>query len=206
MAALRKSRVEVVLNWYQRIRAKLHTIILRPCFHSMGAHVSIAPPLRASNLWLVALGNGVTIHSGCWINVLHGRSDDGTPKIVMGNRVCIGMGATISAATQIVIGENVFTARNVYISDHGHEFHDVNQSIASQGIGRRAAVSIGADTWIGQNAVILPGVTIGRHCVIAANSVVRTDVPDFAVAAGAPARVVRAYDAESGRWDRAPVR
>lgn len=199
---MKKAGLETLILLVKRAQTKLHTLLVSRCFYSTGQGVSVAKPLRASNLSLVQLGRRVTIHSNCWINVLRFAGDGDAPKIVMRDGVCIGMDATISAAQKIEIGENVFTARNVYISDHAHEFHDVTRPISSQGIGNIGEVSIGADTWIGQNAVILPGVTVGRHCVIAANSVVNSDVPDYSVAAGAPARVVRAYNVTSRSWDR----
>jgi acetyltransferase-like isoleucine patch superfamily enzyme len=197
-----KSWVEVVITGHKRIRAKLYTAVLSHCFYSSGAKTSISPPLRFANLALIQLGTGVTIHSNCWIHALRRRDDANVAKIILRDHVSIGMDATISAAKRIEIGENVFTARNVYISDHGHEFHDATMPTAQQGIGHVAEVSIGADTWIGQNAVILPGVKIGRHCVIGANSVVNRDIPDYCVAAGVPARVVRTYNSASNSWDK----
>lgn len=187
---------------YQNARTKLFTLLITPCFHSTGAKISVAPPLRFANLSLVQIGARVTIHSNCWIHVVGTKESGNAPKLVLGNRVCIGMDATISAARRIELGDNVFTARNVYISDHGHEFRDATIAIADQGIGGIADVYVGADTWIGQNAVILPGTRIGRHCVIGANAVVRGDVPDFSVAVGAPARVVRRFNSSSSEWER----
>jgi len=199
---MNQSWVERFIAGYRRCRAKLYTVVLTPCFYSSGTRTSISPPLRFANLALIELGNGVTIHSNCWIHALRQEGDAPTAKIIFQDHVCIGMGSTISAAKKIEICENVFTARNVYISDHRHEFHDVTVPIAQQGIGHVAEVSIGADTWIGQNVVILPGVKIGRHCVIGANSVVNSDIPDYCVAVGAPARAVKAYNFTSHTWER----
>jgi acetyltransferase-like isoleucine patch superfamily enzyme len=71
-----------------------------------------------------------------------------------------------------------------------------------QGINGIAPVSIGRNAWLGQNVVVLPGVTIGEHCVIGANSVVNSSIPDFSVAVGAPARVIKRYNKETARWER----
>jgi acetyltransferase-like isoleucine patch superfamily enzyme len=92
--------------------------------------------------------------------------------------------------------------RNVHISDHTHAFENINTPIIQQGINGIAPVSIGRGTWLGQNVVVLPGVTIGRHCVIGANSVVKSSIPDFSVAVDAPARVVKSYDPKTGRWKK----
>jgi acetyltransferase-like isoleucine patch superfamily enzyme len=134
--------------------------------------------------------------------VLKNHEDQTSPKLIIGDHAAIGMDATISAAAKIIIEEYVFTARNVYISDHGHEFHDVSIPIASQGIRKIAPVLIGRHSWLGQNVVILPGVTIGRHCVIGANSVVTKDVPEYSVVAGAPARIIERFNKITSRWER----
>jgi acetyltransferase-like isoleucine patch superfamily enzyme len=63
-------------------------------------------------------------------------------------------------------------------------------------------VSIGRETWLGQNVAVLPGAQIGIHCVIGANSVVNSTIPDFSVAVGTPARVIRRYNQETGAWER----
>jgi acetyltransferase-like isoleucine patch superfamily enzyme len=115
------------------------------------------------------------------------------------------MNATISAAKLIIIEENVFTAPNVYISDHGHEYQDVDVPIAMQGIRKVAEVRIGADSWICQNAVILPGVTIGKHCIIGANSVVNRNIPAYCVAAGVPAKVLLRYNQKTACWERSSI-
>ena len=112
------------------------------------------------------------------------------------------MGATISAVRKVVIGAHVVLARNVYISDHGHAFEDIRVPIALQGIAKVAEVEIGDSTWIGQNACVLPGVQIGRHCVVGSNSVVTHDLPDFCVAAGVPAKVIKRYNEETQVWEK----
>jgi acetyltransferase-like isoleucine patch superfamily enzyme len=102
----------------------------------------------------------------------------------------------------VVIGEYALLARNVYISDHAHAFKNIEVPIMLQGINRIAPVIIGKHSWLGQNVVVLPGVTIGEHCVIGANSVVNSSVPDYCVAVGAPARVVRRFNQNSKKWEK----
>ena len=114
----------------------------------------------------------------------------------------IGMGATISVAQQVVIEEHVLLARNVYISDNRHAFERVTDPIMSQGLDAPAPVTIGKHSWLCQNVCVLPGVQIGEHCVIGANSVVRDSIPSFSVAAGVPARVVRTYNPATEKWER----
>jgi acetyltransferase-like isoleucine patch superfamily enzyme len=150
----------------------------------------------------IVLGEGVLIERDCWIQTIPDDKGDNEAKLVIGPHAGIGMGASISAASKVVIGEDVLLARNVYISDHAHAFEDITVPIMHQGINRIAPVSIGRGTWLGQNVVVLPGVAIGEHCVIGANSVVNSSIPDFSVAVGAPARVVRRYNRETAAWER----
>ncbi len=104
----------------------------------------------------------------------------------------------ISAVRGVVIEEDVLFARNVYVSDHIHKYEDRDKPILDQGVDKIAPVLIQRGAWLGQNVVICPGVTIGRGAVVGANSVVNRDVPDYALAVGAPARVIKTRFAEFG--------
>ncbi len=194
--------IEYFFHLLQRIRSKIYTLLLRPLFFKVGIKVTISPPFRYFNLSQIQIGSYVTIHSNCWIHVLKGDDGQTSPKLIIGDCAAIGMDATISAAEEIIIEEHVIIARNVYISDHGHEFHDISIPVACQGIRKKAPVTIGRHSWIGQNVVILPGVTIGRHCVVGANSVVTKDIPDYSVSAGSPAQIIERYNPASGTWEK----
>jgi len=86
----------------------------------------------------------------------------------------------------------------VYITDQNHGFADIARPISEQSMPEQPVI-IGAGSWLGHGTVVLPGSTIGRHVVVGANSVVTGDLPDFSVAVGAPARVVRRY-VEGDGW------
>lgn len=97
-----------------------------------------------------------------------------------------------SLSNSLDIGEKVLLSPNVYITDCDHEYRDINVPVIDQGIVQRGQmVSIGEGSYIGINAVIVGNVKIGKHCVIGANSVVTKDVPDYCVAVGSPARVIK---------------
>lgn len=100
-------------------------------------------------------------------------------------------GGALCAAERIVIGDNVAVGANTTIADT--DFHPVNcfERQMTPGEGETAAITIGDFVFIGMNCLILKGVTLGRGCVIGAGSVVTRDVPQHAVAAGNPARVLR---------------
>ena len=122
-------------------------------------------------------------------------------RLEIGDGCALGFANHIFATRRVVLGPKVLTANGVYISDNVHAYNEIGVAVIDQPIRQLADVSIGEGSWIGHNACIL-GASIGRHCVIGANAVVLDDIPDFAVAVGAPARIVRRYDQETARWRR----
>jgi len=124
--------------------------------------------------------------------------------LVIGNRSLIGRGSSIVAHRSIEIGDDVWTGHNVYITDMNHGYEDVDLPISVQNQPETPVV-IEDGSWLGHGVVVLPGAHIGRHVVIGANSVVTSKIPDYSVAVGAPARVIRVHDDERG-WVRPETR
>jgi acetyltransferase-like isoleucine patch superfamily enzyme len=112
--------------------------------------------------------------------------------VSIGDRCLIGRGSGVVAHESVEIGDDVFTGHHVYITDANHGYADVDVPIGRQFAPPRP-VRIGAGSWLGHGAIVLPGSTIGRHVVIGAGAVVAGDIPDFSVAVGNPARVIRRY-------------
>ncbi len=194
--------VEQGLELWSRAKTLLFSLLLRGQFQEFGAGSRVEPPFRCHGLGQMALGRQVKIHRDSWLQVVLGHGASSAPKLVIQDHADIGMGAQISAAQRITLGRHILLSRNVYISDHAHAFADPAVPIADQGITNIQPVVIGDHSWLGQNVVVLPGVTIGRHCVIGANSVVNRSIPDFVVAAGVPARFVRRYNPATAQWER----
>lgn len=126
-----------------------------------------------------------------------------SPVVSIGDRCLIGRGSGIVGHFSITIGDDVWTGHHVYITDQNHGYEDVTRPISGQTQPERPVV-IGNGSWLGHGAVVLPGVTIGRHVVVGANSVVTNDIPDYSVAVGSPARVIRRF--EEGRGWVSPGR
>jgi serine acetyltransferase len=114
------------------------------------------------------------------------------PVVRIGDRCLIGRGSHIVGHWNIDIGDDIQTGPYVYITDQNHSYIDPNQPIGRQ-VPVEAAVRIGSGSWLGANAVVLPGASIGEHVVVAAGAVVRGEIPDRCVIAGVPARVVRRF-------------
>ena len=126
------------------------------------------------------------------------------PVLRLGDRCVIGRGSHIVAHHSIEIGDDVFTGPYVYITDQNHSYADVGVPVGRQWP-VNSSVRIGAGTWLGTGAVILPGAQIGRNVVVAAGAVVRGAVPDYAVVGGVPAKVIREYVAGIGWLAPAPA-
>lgn len=174
-----------------RLRNKLFTTLVRGAFHGFGPGSVIQLPATLWGEAHISLGRRVQVGPASWLLALRPPETGGDAVIRLGDGCSLAGGVTITAVKRVTLGDKVLIGRNVHISDHGHRFDDTEVPIVDQGVTDPAPVEIGDGTWIGQGVVVCPGVRIGRHCVIGANSVVRSNIPDYAVAAGAPARVLR---------------
>lgn len=125
--------------------------------------------------------------------------------LTIGDRCLIGRGSSIVAHRSIVIDDDVWTGQQVHLTDMNHGYVDVSLPLSKQG-SPPEPIHIRAGAWLGHGVVVLPGVTIGRNCAVGAGSVVTHDLPDYSVAVGIPARVVKQYDPEQGWLDVKPGR
>lgn len=172
-------------------RDKVFSALVRRSFHSFGAGSIIKLPVRLDGERRIHIGSGVHVGADSWLQTLRPTGDGPEPLLEIGDGTSIAGHCTISAGLRVRVGESVLMARNVYIADHSHAFRDPFRPIIEQGVERLEAVSIDEGSWLGQNVFVGPGVHIGRGAVVGANAVVLSDLPDHAIAVGAPARVVR---------------
>ena len=147
----------------------------------------------------IHIGSGTLVNAGVALSAGWMADQPDLPERVVGigDRCLIGTGSSIVGLLSIEIGDDVWTGRNVHITDMNHDYTDIHRPIGRQHQ-PEAPVSIGAGSWLGHNVVVLPGAQIGRHVVIGAGSVVRGEIPDYSVAVGSPARVIRRYDPDLG--------
>ena len=172
-------------------------------FGAFGAGSIICfPPNTIFNERYIRIGAGtmigpqVTLSAG----MVPGQECLADPVVSIGDRCLIGKGSGIVGHFSIEIGDDVWTGHHVYITDQNHGYEDVTVPLSQQTQPERP-VRIGDGSWLGHGTVVLPGSTIGRHVAIGANSVVTGDIPDFSVAVGNPARVIRRY-VEGEGWVR----
>jgi lipopolysaccharide O-acetyltransferase len=130
----------------------------------------------------------------------------GPAQIVIGDRVQVGDYCHIAAVESVVLEDDVLIASRVYISDHNHGRYSgplPHSRPAEVQYARPLSVSpvhIGANVWLGEGVMVLPGVTIGANSVIGAGAVVTRSLPADCVAVGNPARVIKSFDAATQRW------
>jgi acetyltransferase-like isoleucine patch superfamily enzyme len=181
-----------IMRITQLARSKAFSLIIARGFYHWGRNSVTVPPLRLNGERWISVGRGVYLGAGCWLNASMPNTMTG-PAITIGDRCSFAGDCVISAVSSVIIGPEVLLARNVYIADHDHAYSDTSRSILHQGVASVGKVVIDEGAWLGQNVVVTSGVRIGRGAVVGANSVVTRDVPDYSLAVGAPAKVVKSW-------------
>jgi acetyltransferase-like isoleucine patch superfamily enzyme len=179
------------------IARQLFRLLFSYKFKTFGQKVSLTKPDMIQGEQFISLGDMVFINSMAWILAI--KQDGVEPRICIGEYTNIGRFVHIVALKNVEIEKNVLIADKVYISDNLHSYEDVNTSIIQQRVIFKNEVVIGENSWIGENVSII-GAKVGKHCVIGANSVVTKDIPDYSVAIGSPAQVVKVYSFEHKKW------
>jgi acetyltransferase-like isoleucine patch superfamily enzyme len=169
------NQLETRPRWYVRM--------LAPLYQHRGRHSKIyhsvrmdTPPYRK-----FSLGDYSVVESFSCINNAVG-------DVVIGDHTRIGLHNTVIGP--VTIGSHVNLAQGITITALNHNFEDKSQRIDDQGVSTDPVI-VGDDIWIGANAVILPGVNIGHHSVVAAGAVVTKDVPPHSLVAGVPAKIIK---------------
>lgn len=181
----------------------------RPLFKKMGRNVILGKGITLRHPGKISLGDDVAIDDYCSLDARGGggssisigdnsilsrgtilRTKDGS--IVLARGCNIGSNCTFSSIGSLEVGENLLMGSNSHIIAGGqHVIERADMAIIDQGLASGRGVSIGNDVWLGARVTILDGVRVGDHAVVGACSLVNRDIPDYAVAYGIPARVVR---------------
>ena len=184
-----------------KVIAKFKSMVLYPIqFKKFGKKSRIDKPLRIDGKEYIEISDRVYVQPYSWLacQPLTGCSN---PLLSIGNGSVIGNFNHIYATRKIVIEDHVLTADKVYISDNLHDYSSPDIPIVNQLIKQIGEVHIGEGSWLGENVCVI-GASIGKHCTIGANSVVTHDIPDYSVAVGSPARVIKQYNFETKQWEK----
>ena len=169
-------------------------LFLNPFKHKRGKNARICRHSRIDVMPFnnFILGDNSTIEDFCTIN-------NGVGDVLIGHRTRIGMSNVLIGP--VTIGNDVILAQNVVMSGLNHGYEDINIPPHKQPVTRKIII-LEDEVWVGANSVILAGVTIGKHAVVAAGSVVTKNVPPYSVVAGNPARVIKQYNPKTNVWER----
>ena len=167
---------------------------VNPFFHKKGKGACIRRRTRLDVVpWnQFELGAFSTIEDFSAIN-------NGVGSVIIGERTKIGLSNTIIGP--VTIGNDIRLAQNITLSGLNHNYEDINIPIHKQGVST-APIHIDDNTWIGANVVVLAGVTVGKHSIVAAGSVVTKNIPPYSVAVGNPARIIKQYNFETNTWEK----
>jgi acetyltransferase-like isoleucine patch superfamily enzyme len=184
----------MIIPSHQARPRKWVSLFVNPFYHKRGKGSVVRYRTRMDVLPFnkFHLGNYSTIEDFCTIN-------NGVGDVIIGNETRIGMGNVIIGP--VTIGNNVIFAQNIVLSGLNHQYEDINVPIEKQNV-TTAKITVEDDCWIGANAVLTAGITVGKHSVVAAGAVVTKDIPPFSIAVGNPARVIKHYNFEKKEWVR----
>lgn len=168
----------------------IYTIFMARKFQKWGRGSWLQPKATLRSPKSIVVGEGVFIREHAWLNVTENQQK-GKPTLIINDGTYIGRFAQINAYKDVVIEKYVLISDRVFISDVDHGYENPEIPIMYQEVRYKGSVRLCEGCWIGIGATILPGVTVGKNSVIAANAVVSNDVPDRCVVAGIPARIIR---------------
>jgi acetyltransferase-like isoleucine patch superfamily enzyme len=200
--------------WYAPLHNKLNAVgtfyykvkgifFYRFVFARFGSGSYIRKPLLILNPGFISVGQKVSIRDGARLEVVRSSSYR-TPSLVIGDGTNIEQNVHIVCHCRVSIGSRVSITGNCSIADVIHPYENAEDlsNISSRIHDEDTFIEIGDGSFIGFGSVILPNVAIGKHVVIGANSVVVHDIPDYSVAVGAPAVVIKRFDFMKREWVR----
>jgi acetyltransferase-like isoleucine patch superfamily enzyme len=182
-------------NKWKSIISKIYTGWLSGSFNKIGKSYFIYPANNIVGTQYISIGDGTILGKNIVLTARKAFVEDiFTPEILIGNGCSIGDDAHITAVNKIIIGNNVLTGKKILITDNSHgesTIENMDVAPAKRSLYSKGPVIIGNNVWIGEKVSIMPGVSIGESCIIAANSVVTKDIPSFCVVGGIPAKIIK---------------
>jgi acetyltransferase-like isoleucine patch superfamily enzyme len=165
-------------------------------------------PIEIRGRYLIDFGKNLTTGSNCRIEAVTDIENQYThhKQIKLGNNVTLNDNVHIASRYSIEIGNNVLIASKVFITDHQHGDYNLKPSSPEMPPNDRdlsgSPVKIEDNVWIGEFVSILPGVTIGKGCIIGTQSVVNKSIPPYSIVVGAPAKIIKTYNFQTQTWER----
>ncbi len=167
---------------------------VNPFYHKKGKGARVCRRVRMDVLPFnhFEIGANSTIEDFSVVN-------NGVGPVSIGSNSRIGLGNVLIGPVKV--GSQVILAQNVVLSGLNHGYEDIDTPIRLQKVTTNQ-ITVEDEVWIGANAVVTAGITIGKHSVVAGGSVVTKDVPPYSVVGGNPARILKQYNFETKQWER----
>lgn len=168
--------------------------VRKESFYYFGNDSFINNPLEIANPYNIYIGDKVRLRDRVRLVPVNNS------HIYFGNNIGTQNSLTIISGSNVYIGNNVAIAGNCFISAGSHGMDPLSESPYGEQLYTGKEIVINDNVWIGQNVSIMSGVNIGKYSIIGAGSVVTKSIPEFSIAVGNPAKVVKKYDAEKKSW------
>ncbi|MCR8560150.1 acyltransferase [Mucilaginibacter sp. BJC16-A38] len=169
-------------------------------FKTFGSRSKVIAPLKIYGAKNISIGNKVIVEYNTWL-AAYPHTGEENCSLIIGDGTHIGHFNHIYATGKIHIGKKVLTADKVYISDNLHSYSNIDLPVIDQQIKQLSEITIGDGAWLGENVCVI-GASVGKGSVVGANAVVIKNIPDYCVAVGNPAKIIKRYDRTSGEWLR----
>ncbi len=191
--------MERIHNFIKKIYDKVFTLLYRSSFKKLGSKSTICTPFSINGAKYMTIQSEVYIKPNSWLLAINNKENSNLDKLTIGSKTYIGRNVHIVALKGVHISQNVLVSDNVYLADNYHHFENGNIPYKDQGVGFKKEVIIGEGTWLGENVCVISS-HIGKQCIIGANSVVTKDIPDYSMAVGTPAKVIKKFDQATNSW------
>lgn len=166
-----------------------------------GSYFILGRRIRINKPKLIQLGYNIEICDNARILCIEEyKGQNYKPSVYIGHNVCIGFNFSLLVAEKVTIEDYVLIASNVLISSENHGMDPLlSKSYTDQPLIAKP-VHIGMGCWLGEKSMIMPGVTLGKKCIVAAGAVVTKSFPDYCLIAGVPAKCIKKYDLQQRKW------
>jgi len=185
--------IKYPIKWFLALPLSMHV-------KRLGKNAKLTYPIRVERGSFISIGDNSEIYSNAFLQAVQEVPTD-RPSLQIGNNVRIWSNVQISAAQEMIIGNNVVLSANSFVTDTTHPYEDITHAPRYNHLKKLGKVVIGDDTWIGRNAIV-SGCSLGKHCVVGANTFVTKDIPDYCVVVGNPCRIVKRYNFSSQQWEK----
>ena len=169
-------------------------------YKNFGKRSIIYKPILINGKKYISIGNNVMIRNGARLEAIPKHNNNNYDcSIIIGDNTNIEQGFHCTSAGVLKIGSNCDILPYVLITNINHTYDQIDRNINENDFEVKETI-ISDNCFIGMNAKIFPGVHIGKNVIIGANSIVMNDIPDYCVAIGTPAKVIKKYDFEKKEW------